>query len=76
MLLILRISLNGYGLTKEIIDLFKKHNFKICLFTPELKVKSIRMVRKLKFSFIKLKNNLILLVENIFQDRNYFFETH
>ena len=65
-----------YPLNKEIIDLFKKHNFKICLFTPELKVKSIRMVRKLKFSFIKLKNNLILLVENIFQDRNYFFETH
>jgi len=63
-----------YTLNKEIIDFFKKYNFKICLFSPELKVKSIRMVRKLKFSFIKLKNNLILLIENIFQDRNYFLK--
>ena len=56
-----------YPLNKEIIDLFKKYNFKICLFSPELKVKTIRMVRKLKFSFIKLKNNLILLIEIYFK---------
>ena len=65
-----------YPLNKEIMDLFKKHNFKICLFSPELKGKSIRTVRKLKFSFIKLKKNLILFVENIFQDEKYFFEIH
>ena len=47
-----------YPLNKEIIDLIKRNNFKICLVSPELQGRSNKTILKAQTSIISFKKNI------------------
>lgn len=49
---------NEYPLNKEIINILKKNNFKICLVSPELQGKSMNEIKTAQLSVYSLKKNI------------------